>query len=106
VPASNDASRSGEKYPDENLVTVARRHSRENVSGRSPPRPANSHFKKYRPRDILSAVVLYSPNEVRMTADDRYDVSGLPEAQFEPGSNGLVLKNLNAEKVPGVFFAA
>jgi cell filamentation protein len=28
-----------------------------------------------------------------MTADDRYDVSGLPEAQFEPGSNGLVLKN-------------
>jgi cell filamentation protein len=29
-----------------------------------------------------------------VTADDRYDVSGLPEAQFEPGSNGLVLKNL------------
>ena len=29
-----------------------------------------------------------------MTGDDRYDVSGLPEAQFEPGSNGLVLKNL------------
>lgn len=29
-----------------------------------------------------------------MTADDRYDVSGLPEAQFEPGSNGQVLKNL------------
>jgi cell filamentation protein len=29
-----------------------------------------------------------------MTADDRYEVSGLPEAQFEPGSNGLVLKNL------------
>ena len=29
-----------------------------------------------------------------MTTDDRYDVSGLPEAQFEPGSNGLVLKNL------------
>jgi cell filamentation protein len=29
-----------------------------------------------------------------MTADDRYDVSGLPEAQFEPGSHGLVLKNL------------
>ena len=28
-----------------------------------------------------------------MTADDRYDVSGLPEAQFEPGSHGLVLKN-------------
>lgn len=29
-----------------------------------------------------------------MTSDDRYDVSDLPEAQFEPGSNGLVLKNL------------
>ncbi len=29
-----------------------------------------------------------------MTVDDRYDVSGLPEAQFEPGSNGLVLKSL------------
>jgi len=29
-----------------------------------------------------------------MTADDRYDVSDLPEAQLEPGSNGLVLKNL------------
>jgi hypothetical protein len=29
-----------------------------------------------------------------MIADDRYDVSDLPEAQFEPGSNGLVLKNL------------
>jgi cell filamentation protein len=29
-----------------------------------------------------------------MTADDRYDVSDLPEAQSEPGSNGLVLKNL------------
>ena len=28
-----------------------------------------------------------------MTPDDRYDVSGLPEAQFEPGSNGQVLKN-------------
>lgn len=28
-----------------------------------------------------------------MTADDRYDVSGLPEAQFEPGSNDQVLKN-------------
>ena len=27
-----------------------------------------------------------------MTTDDRYDVSGLPEAQFEPASNGLVLK--------------
>jgi cell filamentation protein len=29
-----------------------------------------------------------------MSPDDRYDVSGLPEAQFEPGSDGLVLKNL------------
>ncbi len=29
-----------------------------------------------------------------MTTDDRYDVSGLPEAPFEPGSNGQVLKNL------------
>lgn len=29
-----------------------------------------------------------------MTTDDRYDVSDLPETQFEPGSNGLVLKNL------------
>lgn len=28
-----------------------------------------------------------------MTADDRYDASDLPEAQFEPGSNGQVLKN-------------
>lgn len=28
-----------------------------------------------------------------MTPDDRYDVSGLPEAQFEPGSGGQVLKN-------------
>ncbi|HJT20028.1 MAG TPA: Fic family protein [Nitrospira sp.] len=28
-----------------------------------------------------------------MAPDDRYDVSGLPEAQFEPGSNGQVLKN-------------
>ena len=28
-----------------------------------------------------------------MIPDDRYDVSGLPEAQFEPGSNGQVLKN-------------
>ena len=37
-----------------------------------------------------------------MTADDRYDVSGLPEAQFEPGSNGLVLKNLLGQAtVPG-----
>jgi cell filamentation protein len=29
-----------------------------------------------------------------VTADDRYDVSSLLEAQFEPGSSGLVLKNL------------
>ena len=29
-----------------------------------------------------------------MNPDDRYDVSGLSEAQFEPGSDGLVLKNL------------
>ncbi len=28
-----------------------------------------------------------------MTAEDRYDVADLPEAQFEPGSNGQVLKN-------------
>lgn len=28
-----------------------------------------------------------------MTPDDRYDVSDLPEAQFEPGSDGQVLKN-------------
>jgi len=28
-----------------------------------------------------------------VTAGDRYDASGLPEAQFEPGSNGQVLKN-------------
>lgn len=29
-----------------------------------------------------------------MSPDDRYDVSGLSEAQFEPGSDGRVLKNL------------
>lgn len=29
-----------------------------------------------------------------MTADDRYDVSSLPESQCEPGAIGLVLKNL------------
>ncbi len=28
-----------------------------------------------------------------MTPDDRYDVSGLTEAHFEPGSDGQVLKN-------------
>ena len=28
-----------------------------------------------------------------MTNDSRYDVSGLTEAQFEPGSNDRVLKN-------------
>ena len=32
-------------------------------------------------------------DEASVTPDDRYDVSGLPEAQFEPGSNGQVLKN-------------
>lgn len=29
-----------------------------------------------------------------MSQDDRYDVSGLNEAQFEPGAGGQVLKNL------------
>jgi len=29
-----------------------------------------------------------------MSPDDRYDVSGLSEAQFQPSSDGLVLKNL------------
>ena len=29
-----------------------------------------------------------------MSPDDRYDVSGLTEVQFEAGSNGQVLKNL------------
>lgn len=29
-----------------------------------------------------------------MCPDDRYDVSGLTEVQFEPGSDGQVLKNL------------
>lgn len=29
-----------------------------------------------------------------MSPDDRYDVSALTEAQFEPGSDGLVLRNL------------
>jgi len=29
-----------------------------------------------------------------MTPSDRYDTSGLPEDQYEPGSNGEVLKNL------------
>ncbi|MDP1682543.1 MAG: hypothetical protein Q8L39_12310 [Burkholderiales bacterium] len=29
-----------------------------------------------------------------MKKDNRYDVSGLTEAQFEPGSNDQVLKNL------------
>ena len=31
--------------------------------------------------------------EALVTIDDRYDISGLPEAQFEPGSNEQVLKN-------------
>ena len=29
-----------------------------------------------------------------MTQDDRYDMSELPETQFEPGSNGQVLRAL------------
>ena len=29
-----------------------------------------------------------------MSPEDRYDVSGLNETQFEPGSDGSVLKNL------------
>ncbi|HEY8888628.1 MAG TPA: Fic family protein [Gallionella sp.] len=33
-----------------------------------------------------------------MSPDDRYDVSGLTEAQFEPGSDGQVLKNLRGIK--------
>lgn len=33
-----------------------------------------------------------------MNPDDRYDVSGLTEAQFEPGSDGQVLKNLSGIK--------
>lgn len=33
-----------------------------------------------------------------MNPDDRYDVSGLTEAQFEPGSDGRVLKNLHGIK--------
>ena len=39
----------------------------------------------------LKTGVLY--NQDQMTPKDRYDVSDLPEAQFEPGSKGLVLKN-------------
>lgn len=35
-----------------------------------------------------------------MTSDGRYDVSDLPEAQFEPGSNGLVLRNRLRIKSP------
>lgn len=35
-----------------------------------------------------------------MSPDDRYDVTGLTEAQFEPGSEGLVLKNLPGIKLP------
>ena len=35
-----------------------------------------------------------------MNPDDRYDVSGLTEAQFEPESNGLVLKNLLGISLP------
>ena len=32
--------------------------------------------------------------DIEMTRTDRYDASGLIEAQFEPGSRGRVLKNL------------
>jgi cell filamentation protein len=35
-----------------------------------------------------------------MSPDDRYDVSGLAESQFEPGSDGLVLKNRPGIKSP------
>ena len=35
-----------------------------------------------------------------MKKDGRYDVSGLPEAQFEPGSNEQVLKNRLSIKSP------
>ncbi len=35
-----------------------------------------------------------------MKKDDRYDVSGLPEAQFEPGSNEQVLRNRLGIKSP------
>jgi len=35
-----------------------------------------------------------------MSPDDRYDVSGLTEVQFEPGSDGLVLKNLLGISLP------
>jgi len=34
-----------------------------------------------------------------MTPEDRYDTSQLAEGQFEPGSNGSVLKNL-----PGILY--
>ncbi len=36
-----------------------------------------------------------------MSPDDRYDVSGLTEVQFEPGSDGAVLRNL-----PGITSSA
>lgn len=36
-----------------------------------------------------------------MKKDGRYDVSGLPESQFEPGSNELVLENRLGIKSPG-----
>ena len=32
-------------------------------------------------------------------ADNRYDVSDLPEAQYEPGSDGQVLKNRLFERI-------
>ena len=37
-----------------------------------------------------------------MKKDGRYDVSGLPEAQFEPGSNEQVLRNRLGIKSPTV----
>lgn len=36
-----------------------------------------------------------------MKTDGRYDVSGLPEAQYEPGSNDQVLRNRIGIKSPG-----
>lgn len=41
-----------------------------------------------------------------MSPDDRYDVSSLSEAQFEPGSDGLVLRNLLGITSPAEMDAA
>lgn len=41
-----------------------------------------------------------------MSPDDRYDVSGLSEAQFEPGSGGQVLANLLGIVLPAQMDAA